>query len=202
MMLNKYEIGSIYQIIKNVEQNDTVLCTGTPVIFIGHDENNNYVVCDCRKITWCISKNNIGNAKITQFPSPSKIKLHKIKKFISDSSDVLAFIFIVIGVCFALTATPLYKIYDDSLLILSLCLVGFGILCVFCGLLFFLNKDDYYNPLLDKMNLDELKILLNIQIKIINPEKEYKDAIDAIHQPYNDKGDILNPFEIKEEKAV
>lgn len=172
MILNKYKIGSIYQIIKNVEQNDTVLCTGTPVIFIGHDENNNYVVCDCRKNTWRISKSNIGNAEITQFPSQSKIRLHKIKKFISDSGDVLALIFTVIGVCFAFTAIPLYKIYDASLLILNLCLVGFGILCVFCGLLFFLDKDDYYNPLLDKENLDELKTLLNIQIKMTDPEKE------------------------------
>lgn len=50
-------------------------------------------------------------------------------------------------------------------------------------------------------NRFELQRLLNIEIKIINPEKEFKDVSDSIHQPYNDKGDILNPFEIKEEKS-
>lgn len=186
MIVREFEKGKIYTLKRSVKKDDTMLCIGTPVIFIGRDKNKDCLILDCEQTIWAVSEEDINSFEFTEMPSKFEIKIHKIKKFISNNALPLGILFVLIGILFAFSSALLIMDCPDPLPVLFI--LAFGLMLVIFGLLMFTVEDYYYNPVLEKENLDEMRQLLSIQIKKINPDEEFKDVSGSLQQHHNENG--------------
>ena len=163
-LYSKLKIGSIYELKWDVETETEILCEGTPLKVLSVDETNKTVECeDYRGKSHFIESQSLWvDEEIKKYPNPFKILLWKINNYLSDYANYRALrvgSIILLGIAiisyFLSGINSLYNLAMTSVCVLSLFISGVLLVILLSDMCFIKN------PLFEKENLKELKILFN-----------------------------------------
>ena len=165
----KIQIGGIYPLCEDIEDNEEKLCEGTPLKVISIlDDNYNLKCEDYRGVKHYLHHSYLYSNRIETYPSHFKVTMMKIRNFIGDEHikalilaiSIFIFFFALIGMLF-FTFIMSYtgrSTFTNSEQIFIYCCIGISL---FLFMIIIAVRDIECNPVYTKENLKELKILFN-----------------------------------------
>lgn len=165
----KIQIGGIYPLCEDIEDNEEKLCEGTPLKVISIlDDNYNLKCEDYRGVKHYLHHSYLYSNRIETYPSHFKVTMMKIRNFIGDeyikalilAIGIFIFFFTLIGMLF-FTFIMSYtgrSTLTNSEQIFIYCGIGISL---FLFMITIAVRDIECNPVYTKENLKELKILFN-----------------------------------------
>lgn len=165
----KIQIGGIYPLCEDIEDNEEKLCEGTPLKVISIlDDNYNLKCEDYRGVKHYLHHSYLYSNRIETYPSHFKVTMMKIRNFIGDEHikalilaiGIFIFFFTLIGMLF-FTFIMSYtgrSTLTNSEQIFIYCGIGISL---FLFMIIIAVRDIECNPVYTKENLKELKILFN-----------------------------------------
>lgn len=165
----KIQIGEIYPLCEDIEDNEEKLCEGTPLKVISIlDDNYNLKCEDYRGVKHYLHHSYLYSNRIETYPSHFKVTMMKIRNFIGDEHikalilaiGIFIFFFTLIGMLF-FTFIMSYtgrSTLTNSEQIFIYCGIGISL---FLFMIIIAVRDIECNPVYTKENLKELKILFN-----------------------------------------
>ena len=165
----KIQIGGIYPLCEDIEDNEEKLCEGTPLKVISIlDDNYNLKCEDYRGVKHYLHHSYLYSNRIETYPSHFKVTMMKIRNFIGDEHikalilaiSIFIFFFALIGRSF-FTFIMSYtgrSTFTNSEQIFIYCCIGISL---FLFMIIIAVRDIECNPVYTKENLKELKILYN-----------------------------------------
>lgn len=165
----KIQIGGIYPLYVDIEDNGEKLCKGTPLKVISIlDDNYNLKCEDYRGVKHYLHHSYLSSNRIETYPSHFKVTMMKIRNFFVDEHSkaliqtigIFMFFFALIGMlffAFIMNYTG-RSTFTNSEQIFTYCCIGISLFLIIITIAV---RDIECNPVYTKENLKELKILFN-----------------------------------------